>query len=256
MAEKLIDFQSNRTNVRINPVKRSIIHSLLSLSWMINNGWVQEFIRTNYFAPRKYNPSGAEQELLRQAESFRIKVNDQTIAGWRWGQGSALLFVHGWNGSGIQFQPYIREALKRGYSAITFDGPGHGDSDGNSSSYFEMTDALRAVLNHFEEKEVLAVIGHSFGASAIINALHKEKSRIPAVLLAPALGIKEMLDTTFVSHGVPMHIYNHLIEIYEQKNADSLLSVVEQKRFTWKEGLERNLKRIDSHSQKPTVLSK
>ncbi len=217
MADKLIDFQKNSTNVRINRIKRAVTHSLFSLSWMINNSWVQNFIRTNYFVPRSYRLSNEENTFLRAAESFRINVNDQNIVCWKWGSGPAIVFVHGWNGRGIQFQNFIRAALVRGYSAITFDGPGHGDSDGKSSSYFEMTDALRAVLRHYSENAIIAVIGHSFGAAAIINALHKEGARIPSVLLAPALDIKEMLDTVFALHGVPLHIFNHLIKTYEQR---------------------------------------
>ncbi len=217
MADKFNDIQNYSTNVRINYIKRLVIYTISYLFWIANDNWVKKFIQTKFFAPRKYPTSESENQLLRQAESFRIKVNDQFIQCWRWGTGPVLIFAHGWNGRGVQFAPLIRESLKKGYSVVTFDGPGHGDSDGKSSSYFEMTDALRAVMRHYGKDEIIALIGHSFGASAIINALHKERFKIPAVLLAPALGIKEMLEGIFSLHGMPMVIYQGMVKTYEDK---------------------------------------
>jgi len=217
MAGKRIDFQANSTNVRINILRRITVYSVFSLLWTINNEWVKKIISTTFFAPRKYRTSDSEQVTLGQAQYHRINVNDQYISCWRWGTGPALLFIHGWNGSGIQFAPFIRDSLEKGYSVITFDGPGHGASEGRSSSYFEMTDAVRGVIHHFGTEEIVALIGHSFGASAIVNALHKEKYRIPAVLLAPALEIKEMLEGVFKLHGIPLYIYQQMIENYEER---------------------------------------
>jgi pimeloyl-ACP methyl ester carboxylesterase len=217
MSDKYTNLQMNSTNVRINKLTSLFTRITFSFFWLVAQKQLREFIRKNFFAPRLYKPSEPELELLNQAETFRIMVNDQHVSCWRWGTGPAIVYVHGWNGRGIQFYFFIKEALAKGYSVVTFDGPGHGESGGNSCSYFEMSDALRGILNYCKKDDIIAVVGHSFGGAAIVNALHKDKHQVPAVLLAPALEIKDMLYTVFSTHGVPAKIVQTFIGEYEER---------------------------------------
>ena len=209
--------QNNNTNVGANPLVRNLTGIILKLSWVVSPFLVKNIMLRQFFAPRSYKTSVKEQQLLNQGKQFTLQVNEQNIQCWRWGSGPAVVFAHGWNGSGIQFNAFIPEFVAAGYSVVVFDGPGHGISDGKTSSYFEMTDTVRAVLSFCRQNAIAAVIGHSFGASAIINALSKDEHNIPAVLIAPAMHIKEMLDQAFLIHGVPHHVYRNLIEEYENK---------------------------------------
>ena len=224
MSDIYTNIQSDSTNFRVNIFKKSVTFLITNLLWLINQSLVKKFVLRGFFVPRLYLASDAEKELLQEAEASRIMVNDQYISCWKWGSGPAIVYVHGWNGRGIQFYPFIKESLARGYSVIAFDGPGHGESDGNTSSYFEMTDTVRAVLNYCGQDDVVAIVGHSFGASAIINALSKDKHDLRVVLIAPALGIKEMLDIAFLMHGVPRDIYRKLIGEYEERFGHNLES--------------------------------
>ncbi len=224
MADKYIKLQNNGVNLRVNFARRLITSLVVHISWFINPLLVKKFILREFFAPRQYKVSDEENQLLQKAEEFRIMVNDQYVRCWKWGQGPTIVFVHGWNGRGIQFHGFIKESLARGYSVITFDGPGHGESQGDTSSFFEMTDAVRAVLLHAKDNNIAAVVGHSFGAAAIVNALHKDKQQIPAVLIAPALAIREMLDMAFDIHGVPVKVYRNLIDEYESRFGYNLVA--------------------------------
>lgn len=217
MADKYRDLQNTGANFHVNRLKKSFTYLVVYLFWIINPLLVKRFVLKEFFAPRLYKTSDNENQLLKEAKSFRIMVNDKYISCWKWGNGPTIIYAHGWNGRGIQFYPFIKESLARGYSVIAFDGPGHGESDGNTSSYFEMTDTVRAVLNYCGQDDVVAIVGHSFGASAIINALSKDKHDLRVVLIAPALGIKEMLDIAFLMHGVPRDIYRKLIGEYEER---------------------------------------
>ncbi|MBU4331194.1 MAG: alpha/beta hydrolase [Acidobacteria bacterium] len=136
---------------------------------------------------------------------------------WRWGTGPAVLFVHGWNGRGIQFFQFFQPVLETGLSVIAFDGPGHGESEGQTSSYFQMSEALRALIHDERIGEIRGFVGHSFGAGAIINTIHKEQLNIPSVWIAPALKLKELLELAFSFHGIPLHIFRKLIAEYEEK---------------------------------------
>lgn len=224
MSDKYTNLQINSTNVRVNTFTRLFTSITFSFFWVVAQNQLRKFIRKNFFAPRLYKPTDQEIELLKQADTFRIMVNDQHVSCWRWGTGPAIVYVHGWNGRGIQFYFFIKEALAKGYSVITFDGPGHGESGGNTSSYFEMSDAVRGVLNHCKQDDIVAVVGHSFGGAAIVNALHKNKHQVPAVLIAPALEIKEMLYTVFSTHGVPEKISQTFIGEYEERFGYNLVT--------------------------------
>jgi pimeloyl-ACP methyl ester carboxylesterase len=120
--------------------------------------------------------------------------------------------VHGWNGSGIQFERFLGPLTAAGFTAIAFDGPAHGASDGRDSSYFEITDVVRALLDPRAGHDVHAVIAHSLGASAVINAMTKERRRPSTVLIAPAIRLREMLWSTFDRYGVPRPVHGSLID--------------------------------------------
>jgi pimeloyl-ACP methyl ester carboxylesterase len=186
-------------------------------------GRVRRFILKNFFTPIPYKTSGLESDLLAKGHPFSIQADNRTIRCWRWGTGPAIIFVHGWNGRGIQFLPFFQPVLETGLSVITFDGPGHGEAEGQTSSYFQMTETLRALLRDNRIGVIRGLVGHSFGAGAIINALHKEKQGIPSVWIAPSLKLKELLEQAFSTHGIPLHIFRKLIAEYEEKYLYNLI---------------------------------
>ena len=155
--------------------------------------------------------------------AFQIQVHGRRIQAWQWGHGPAVIMAHGWNGRGIQFRHFIAPLVQAGYSAIAFDGPGHGASDGQTSSYFEFTEVVRALLNPRLGLDIRGLIGHSFGAAAMVNSLAHEQLNLPAALLAPPLKLRELLLATFNRYGIPPAIYNALIGEYEARFGYSLL---------------------------------
>jgi len=154
---------------------------------------------------------------LRNGSKFQIDIHGKTIQGWKWGKGPGILFVHGWNGRGIQFYKFFKSLRKAGFTIITFDAPGHGESTGKTSSYFEWTDTVRAILTSPNRFNISGIIAHSLGGSAVINALSKEKVSVPTVLLAPALKLKQILFNTFNLFGIPSVVYKKVIEEYEHR---------------------------------------
>ena len=73
-----------------------------------------------------------------------------------------------------------------------------------------MTDTVRSLINYIGLEEISGFIGHSFGASAIINAISKENINTRIILLAPALNLKKILDDTFIYYGIPLNILKDL----------------------------------------------
>jgi pimeloyl-ACP methyl ester carboxylesterase len=153
---------------------------------------------------------------------FAIVVHGKAVRCWKWGRGPAVLLVHGWNGRGIHLHRLIRPLVRAGYAVIAFDAPGHGESAGETSSYFEFTDAVRAFVKPSSGYRVSGVIAHSLGAAAAVNALAKEKAPVSAVLIAPALQLKEILYGTFDRYGIPAALYRQMIAELEQTYGYSL----------------------------------
>ena len=75
------------------------------------------------------------------------------------------------------------------------------------------------------------MVGHSIGASAAINCIVKENPGLDAVLIAPALRLREILFNLFNLHGIPATIYRSAVSDLEahfgydlnQDNPDKLI---------------------------------
>ena len=204
-------------NFRISKTKRIFNFLSLYLFWYIRRKTLRQFLLKQFFAPKSYKISESEKQYLKNGHRFEILVNDQKVVYWKWGSGPAVIFAHGWNGRGIQFYHFFDKMIDNGFSVIAFDGPGHGESEGKTSSYFQMTDTVRALINHLLPQNIHGIVGHSFGASATINALSKEKIDIPVVLIAPAIKLAQFMKKTIQIHGVPTIIFNSMVTDYEKK---------------------------------------
>jgi pimeloyl-ACP methyl ester carboxylesterase len=184
--------------------------------WHLLPTMTRRIITKHAFSPKCYPLTPEERQYLKTGEAFQMHVHDKQIRCWKWGRGPGILFVHGWNGRGIHFRPFFEAFLNAGYSVITYDAPAHGESDGQDTSYFEMTDTLRSLLDPSRGLNIQGIVAHSMGASAVVNGLSKEKSSIDAVLIAPALKLRELIYNTFDNQGMPEVVYQTMIAEYEE----------------------------------------
>jgi len=211
MAKKLIKMKPTSTNVRYIKARQSGAHLLLTALWHLAPETTKNILLKRFFKPSSYPLTPLEREYLEKGTPFRIHVHDQEIRCWKWGRGPGILFVHGWNGRGVNFVYFFEALINAGYSVVTYDAPAHGVSDGLATNYFELSDAVRSFLDPSRSLDIQGVIAHSLGASAVINCLSKDKPPVDAVLIAPALKLKEILFNSFNHHGVPKIVYQNLI---------------------------------------------
>jgi pimeloyl-ACP methyl ester carboxylesterase len=197
--------------------KKRLLSAAIFMGWRAFPELSKRIIKQQFFTPRRVPYSLHQRQYLETGQAVEVIVNGEVIKCWRWGQGPTLIFVHGWNGGGLQFRSFADAAVAHGFSAVLFDGPGHGMSGGNTCSYFQMTDAVRALLNHFRQDPVAGLVGHSFGAAAIVNCLVKEGRSLPAVLVAPALDLVGILGAAFAFHAVPQRVYQSIICDFEKQ---------------------------------------
>ena len=106
-----------------------------------------------------------------------------SIATWTWGEGPAVLLVHGWGSRGARLRSFVEPLVAAGYSAIAFDAPGHGDSSGRTSSLPQFAMAIDAVARAAGGIE--AAVAHSMGCPSIGFAMTRGLTLRRAVFLAP-----------------------------------------------------------------------
>jgi pimeloyl-ACP methyl ester carboxylesterase len=174
-------------------------------------------VKRAFFTPTIHKITPPEKHYLDKARGFDLILHNKLVKCWKWGEGPAILLAHGWNGRGVQLHPFIEPLIEKGYSVITYDAPGHGESQGKTSSYFEFTDTIRTLLTQNNNYGIQGIIAHSLGASATVNSIAKEGCPIQAVLIAPALRLKEILHGFFDDVGIPEPIYQELIGEYENE---------------------------------------
>ena len=217
MSTKLLVMECNRTNVRLRKMSQRVVQTFLTILWDHTPTLSKGIVKRVFFTPTTYKSTPEERKYLDTAKSFEISIHGKAVKCWKWGSGPSILLAHGWNGRGIQLHHFIAPLIRKGYSAVTYDAPGHGESQGQSSSYFEFTDTIRTLLTSPNGLEIRGVIAHSLGGSAVVNGIEKESLQLEAVLIAPALRLKEVLYGFFDYVGVPRALYETLIKEYEDK---------------------------------------
>jgi len=217
MSEPNISWHINSTNVRSKNIMLKAVEGLITMSWRLAPTFTLHRVADLFFAPTRPRLSPDQSRMIAHGRPIQVTVHGKTIRGWRWGQGPGILLAHGWNGCGIQLDGLITPLVRAGYTAIAFDALGHGRSGGRTSSYFEYTDMLRSIVDPDKGFRIQGLVGHSFGAAALVNTIDKEHLTLPAVLIAPPLKLRDLLHDTLGQWGIPAPVYETLIAQYEQR---------------------------------------
>ena len=131
--------------------------------------------------------------------------------------------MHGWSGRGSQLGAFAEPLVSRGYSVVTWDGPGHGQSPGTSSSLVELSDACFALKRHLRQP-INGVIAHSMGAGAAGLCLAEELDAKRSVWIAPPASLLHFIhgfrDVMGFSVDVGDRMTRHMNERYSVDLAD------------------------------------
>ncbi|MFD2036267.1 alpha/beta fold hydrolase [Belliella marina] len=109
-------------------------------------------------------------DFFKTSEQEDFDFNGVNIRLYKWGNGpKKVLFVHGWQSHSYRWKHYIEALPKSEYTVIAYDGPGHGQSEGNQF-HVPMNAFL---ISMFVEKfgGFDTVVGHSIGCFSVIYAI-------------------------------------------------------------------------------------
>lgn len=125
-------------------------------------------------APRLEGTPGKHSTL--SVPPYRLRV-------WEWGEGPAVLLVHGWGGQAGQWTDFAEALVAAGHRVVVPDMPAHGRSSGRRATLPDFRRAVAAVAAH--AGPLHAVIAHSLGATATALALADGLAAGRVVLIAP-----------------------------------------------------------------------
>jgi hypothetical protein len=254
MSKNIVKTKLVSTNVRYIKFRQRGMHLLLTALWHLAPNATKNIILKRFFKPKSYALTPFEQQFLENGTMFHIHVHDKDIRCWKWGQGPGILFVHGWNGRGVNFAYFFKSIIDTGFSVITYDAPAHGESEGQVTNYFELSDTVRSFLNPSRGLNIQSIIAYSIGGSATINCISKDNPTVDTVLIAPALKLKELLFNAFNYHGVPEVVYRNLVADMEryygydvhQDNPDVLVKSISSKMLIVHDKGDRTIPYTDS----------
>jgi len=145
-----------------------------------------------FFTPPHRPLTAAEEALLGRARAFRVEVEGRPVCAWQWGSGPVVLLVHGWGGAGGRFSAFVEPIVAAGFSAVTYDGPGHGLTGKGRSSAPELARALAAVVRAVGSP--YGVVAHSLGGAVTGLALADGLAPRRVVLLCPVADPAAFVD--------------------------------------------------------------
>lgn len=161
---------------------------------------VERRIARAYCTPRGRKPSPQGESLPAPDRESRVATGDSWVKAWRWGDGPAVLLVHGWEDDHHGWDHVIARLREQGQPVVAFDLPAHGGSGGKVTA---MPDAARAIKDVAAALgPVRAVIGHSFGAAAAAFALADGLSVERVALVSPTYSMARQLDVFMLRAGI------------------------------------------------------
>ena len=148
--------------------------------------------------PGEWPPKDWELPLLASSERVTLRFGLSVL---RWGEGPAVLLLHGWAGRPTQFAHLIEQLVGAGYSVYALDAPAHGRSPGREANVVLFAHALLEAAG--ELPPLRAVVGHSLGgAAALLAAQMGLRSEALVTVSAPSRILEQLrLFARFV--GLP-----------------------------------------------------
>jgi pimeloyl-ACP methyl ester carboxylesterase len=212
------------TTVRSIPWQLRLAGAVLRRLHAIAPHWVENLALKKFRTPRKHRRPAREEAWLRSARRIRLPYTPpagaepdapRELAAWSWGDGPAVLLVHGWEGRGGQMAAFAQALAERGHRVVTIDAPAHGETGGSQSSLPELATAVWAAADAVGPLH--AVVAHSFGCAGTALAVADGMRAERLVFIAPPEDFGGFLMGTVRSFGLPDAIYHHIVQSIENR---------------------------------------
>ena len=173
-----------------------------------------------FSTPRSRAKHRKSDALLEQVHRFDFQHNNRKLKGYQWGSGDQIvLLVHGWESRGTALRGFVPDLIAAGYRVVAFDGPAHGDSEGERANILNFGSAIKSLIEHLDAP-IAAAITHSFGGACIVYMLANEGRAIQIdklVLIAASSSTKQIMDNYLDLVGAPDAVRKKWFEFIASK---------------------------------------
>ncbi len=130
-----------------------------------------------WFTSPRFKEPKREVAWRQQATLSTLTTATGNVQLYEWGKPDQpwVLLVHGWSGRGPQLGAFAEALSQQGYRVISFDAPGHGRSDGKSTTIFEIAAVVQQIIQ--QNSTPKALVTHSFGG--MVTALAIRQYQLP-----------------------------------------------------------------------------
>lgn len=209
MSEKIYFNTSNKFSF-----KRSLIGATTNLHYILAPSHAKKTARKLLLTPVRTEAKNAEPEGLIKAE---VVGRDGVLKTYSLGSGPAWVLTHGWSGTASQFYPLMEHIAKQGFTALAYDHPAHGGSEGVHGHIPAFVNGLEAILDSADE--VVGLVGHSMGTASALECKHAKLENKPLLLIAPVLDYLDNLFGSVARSGYSMKLFEAVVgEVEEQFN--------------------------------------
>jgi len=195
------------------PVSFRLLRAALKLAALISTGLTGRWVNRLWLRSQRYPEPAREKEWLASAQRLTLAHCDRPLAVYRWGEGPAVLLVHGWHGRGAQLGAFAAPLVAAGFSVVTFDAPAHGRTPGHATNLPEVSEALLTVANAFPPLH--GVIAHSFGAACTLAAIRHGLAPRRVVTLSAPSSLEFLMDSFAARLNISatvMDVHRRLVE--------------------------------------------
>ncbi|MEZ8099019.1 alpha/beta hydrolase [Vibrio bivalvicida] len=193
-------------------VKKSLVNITTRLHHTLAPNHAKNTARKLLLTPARTKPKNAEPTGLIKGE---VESKEGVLKTYQLGTGPVWVLTHGWSGSASQFYPLMEHIASRGFTALAYDHPGHGQSGGVYGHIPAFVHGLEAILDSVDD--VAGLVGHSMGTASSIECHHQKLVDKPFLLIAPVLDYLDNLFGSVARSGYSMRLFNAVVSEVEDE---------------------------------------
>ncbi|MFM2581469.1 alpha/beta hydrolase [Vibrio fortis] len=195
-------------------IKRSLIGATTNLHYILAPSHAKKTARKLLLTPVRSEPKNSEPQGLIKGE---VATRNGVLKTYTLGSGPVWVLTHGWSGTASQFYPLMEHIAAKGFTALAYDHPAHGGSDGVYGHIPAFVNGLEAILDTLED--VAGLVGHSMGTASALECKHAKLENKPLLLIAPVLDYLDNLFGSVARSGYSMKLFEAVVgEVEEQFN--------------------------------------
>ncbi|HAS6319713.1 TPA: alpha/beta fold hydrolase [Vibrio vulnificus] len=195
-------------------LKRSLVNWTTRLHHTLAPSHAKRTARKLLLTPARTQSKNLPPQGLRKGQ---VGTAHGTLTTYVLGEGPVWVLTHGWSGTASQFFPLMAHIASRGFTALAYDHPAHGESSGDVGHIPAFVEGLDAVLDSLDE--VAGLVGHSMGTASALECRHQKLEDKPMLLIAPVLNYVENLFSSIERSGYSMKLFRAVVsEVEEQFN--------------------------------------